>query len=589
MTPGTHVPDRRGHRDSSGLLDRHRVVIAVAAAILLVLMHLQVRDWVDRTGYFISALGLAVFLLLLVDWISDIVLPPLWRVARSIGRGVARVVSTDPELEALLGKAPRFDRWLRARLSTERWTGWYLTATVSAASWFLWLFVDIASHLALASALVAYDPGLAGLLHAIRTPELTRVMWVSTLMGQTIVVVALMVLGVGLLVMWGRYVHAAYLVGLVSTGVALQSLVKVLLHRPRPALDVMLIAHPSGYSFPSGHATASLLFFGGVAVLLVREIPTVRRRLVVLTVAALAIVMVGVSRVYLGVHWPTDVFAAWFLGLSWLVAWTGALLIFERYGPKVKAARFPMPRIRSLLTAVATLLAASALVYAGANDPVLQRETTPAALVALAVSPGPAGEPVPDQASVQRLPRFSEKLDGSRQEPIGMIFIGTRRELIAAFHAAKWHVADQATIVTVLRAAIAAALDQRYTSGPVTPTFLDGKVQDVAFQKETERPSARERHHTRFWLTRYTAGGEPVWVATASLDEGIAIGSAIHLPTHRIAPAIDVERDFIVRDLTASGLVAAVATVTVSPPVSGTNAQGDMWFTQGQAVVLDRR
>ena len=167
-----------------------------------------------------------------------------------------------------------------------------------------------------------------------------------------------------------------------------------------------------------------------------------------------------------------------------------------------------------------------------------------------------------------------------------MIFIGSREQLTDAFEAAGWEVADQAAFVTVMRAAVAAALDQRYPTAPVTPTFLGGEVQDLAFEEETDPPTARVRHHTRFWVTNRTADGVPVWVATASFDEGIQIGSAIHVPTHRIAPDIDEERDYIVRDLVATGRVVESERVRVSRPVSGTNTQGDEWYTEGMAAVL---
>lgn len=568
---------------------RHRVVVAAMAAALLVLSWLEVRTWVDRTWAFVSSVALIVALALLVDWLADLVLPDLWRVLASVGPRVAQAVSSDPELSSLLARAPRFDRWLRERLSTEKWNGWHLTATVLLAAWFLSWFADLSWNLAFGSALVTYDPGVSGLLQAIRTPELTRVMWVSSLLGSGLVVIALTAVAAVLLVMWGRRLYAAYLVGVVASGAALNAVVKLVAHRPRPPLEMMLVRDPVGYSFPSGHSVSSFLLFGALALLIAREVPTVRRRLVTVTLTTLVVAMVGVSRVYLGVHWPTDVLAAWALGGCWLTLWSGALVTWQRYGKQDAERLLLTSKTRLAITATVSVLAVGAVLGAAASDPVLARAVRPQPVRPLAVVQGPGGLTTLPRASVEQLPRFSEKLDGSRQEPIGMIFIGSRRQLVDAFESAGWKVADQATVASVLRTGLAAALNQPYETAPVTPTFLDMRVQDLAFEEETSAQSARVRHHTRFWLTRWTADGAPVWVATASFDEGIAIGSAMRVPTHRIAPDIDAERDYIARDLRATGLVAESGMVRVSPPSSGTNAQGDVWFTQGLAVVLVAR
>ncbi|HEX9093914.1 MAG TPA: hypothetical protein VF902_08020, partial [Coriobacteriia bacterium] len=244
--------------------------MAAIAGVLLVLAQREVSTWVDRTGAFASVLALAVALALLLDWVADLVLPALWRVLRSVGPRMARAVSGDPELGRALGRFPRLDAWLRARLSTRAWTGWYLTATLLGSAWFLWSFLEIAWQLALGSALVAYDPRAAGLLHAIRTPDLTRVMWASTLLGDTLVVSALVAVAAGLLLLWGRRPAAVYLVGAVASGALLFSAVKLLAHRSRPPVELMMIRDPGTYSFPSGHSISSLLLFGALAFLAAR-------------------------------------------------------------------------------------------------------------------------------------------------------------------------------------------------------------------------------------------------------------------------------------------------------------------------------
>ncbi|HZN15868.1 MAG TPA: phosphatase PAP2 family protein [Acidimicrobiales bacterium] len=96
----------------------------------------------------------------------------------------------------------------------------------------------------------------------------------------------------------------------------ISQVVKRTVERARPPLASQLV-HPSGYAFPSGHAIESIAVWG-VACVVISLVLRRRARLAVRLVAAAVIVAVGVSRIYLGVHWTTDVIAAWILGGAWM-------------------------------------------------------------------------------------------------------------------------------------------------------------------------------------------------------------------------------------------------------------------------------
>jgi undecaprenyl-diphosphatase len=100
------------------------------------------------------------------------------------------------------------------------------------------------------------------------------------------------------------------------------------MERPRPELVSHLVEVQTS-SFPSGHATLSAVVYLTIGALLAREQKSRRTRLYVMTVAILMALLIGCSRVYLGVHWPTDVLAGWAIGsgwamLCWIAAWSAA-------------------------------------------------------------------------------------------------------------------------------------------------------------------------------------------------------------------------------------------------------------------------
>jgi undecaprenyl-diphosphatase len=140
-------------------------------------------------------------------------------------------------------------------------------------------------------------------------------------LGGTTLIALLTVVGALAFAFHRRYRHAAVLVGAVLLAWASSEATKVLYHRPRPDL-VPHGAYVYSSSFPSGHSTLSTAAYLTLA-MLVASLETRRRtKALAYGLAGAVLVAVGFSRVYLGVHWPSDVLAGWCLGSAWaLAAW----------------------------------------------------------------------------------------------------------------------------------------------------------------------------------------------------------------------------------------------------------------------------
>ncbi len=154
-----------------------------------------------------------------------------------------------------------------------------------------------------------------------------------TSLGGYPILVAIVLAVVGYLLVDRKPGPAVFVVISVGLGTVVSTLLKLFYERPRPDLVEHLVKIHTA-SFPSGHATMSAVVYLTLASLILRLVDRFAVRAYVLGVAILLTVVVGVSRVYLGVHWPTDVLAGWALGaawasLSWLVI---AALRFYRHG-----------------------------------------------------------------------------------------------------------------------------------------------------------------------------------------------------------------------------------------------------------------
>lgn len=142
------------------------------------------------------------------------------------------------------------------------------------------------------------------------------VMEFITRLGNPSGVIAMMALGGILFVFAGRRRTAVILLLVSLSGLGLSQAVNCLVKRERPDVAWRLIDRPDSTSFPSGHALNSMTIYGTLALLAARSI---RRRIVsvlVLVVGFLLPLMIGISRPYLGVHYPSDVLAGWTAGLA---------------------------------------------------------------------------------------------------------------------------------------------------------------------------------------------------------------------------------------------------------------------------------
>jgi undecaprenyl-diphosphatase len=171
-------------------------------------------------------------------------------------------------------------------------------------------------------------------------PVWTRFMWFATLLGDARVMVVETVVAALLLAAWGHPRRAGSVVLLVAVGSVAAESLKPLIGRVRPDLGLSLLAgsgaYRTSYSFPSGHALAGILLFGVLALMLAAShVPRTLRWVGGLGVAAVGLT-IGLSRIYLGVHYMSDVLGSWLLGIAMLSTWAAAVLVWGRTHPAIE-------------------------------------------------------------------------------------------------------------------------------------------------------------------------------------------------------------------------------------------------------------
>jgi len=200
------------------------------------------------------------------------------------------------------------------------------------------LFGAIAQQVVAGAPLTQLDADLATWLHRrVGSPWLELLLAITHVHSTVAISCYAIVAGI-VLARQQRWRSVVTVIVTVAGGLVLNVLMKLAFQRQRPSFDDPLLTLDT-YSFPSGHVAGSTLFYGLCVAWVYRRTPELRWRLAALAVATAALVLVGLSRMVLGVHYLSDVVAAFAEGVAWLALCLTALHAFWRGTAPPRAAR----------------------------------------------------------------------------------------------------------------------------------------------------------------------------------------------------------------------------------------------------------
>lgn len=533
--------------------------------------------WSTRMVFFLVTITVLLAIFFLIRTLIVRGIWPLTVVLSSIIRSMAEGAGRNPAVRSFLDRHPRGAGFVSGRFDPSRFEGLPLTLLCLAMGYSVLLLGGLVQDLLASDPIVAADRRLAVLMIAFRTPVMLSVFLKVTLLGNwQIILGGAILFSVYLFVERKRDFLLPFWIALGGCGFFTTG-GKWLFHRQRP-FDMTSLME---FSFPSGHSAYAACFYGFLAYFLIRQAKSRAARVDLVFLWVLVVAAVGFSRLYIGVHYLSDVLAGGLLGFSWLLIGISLAEWEKSRETTVEAVRSQAgPGGRKGLYRGSILLSAGVFLYlsvAVTYTPPYFRELPPPALSLESVDPL-----APFESG--HLPRFTETIIATPQEPLSFIvYVKDEESLVRSLKKAGWFKADPVSFRSLFRAARAALLNESYPRAPVTPSFWNAVPLDMAFEKETTMHSIRQRHHIRLWKTGYRLpDGSLQYVGTASFDKGI---NWLHL-THRIDPAVDVERKTLVEDCLGAGILSGFSEVAFVEPSAGSNFSGDIFFSDGKIAIL---
>ncbi|NWL87910.1 MULTISPECIES: phosphatase PAP2 family protein [unclassified Paenibacillus] len=172
-----------------------------------------------------------------------------------------------------------------------------------------------------------FDHTIISWVQGQESDSLTKVMKLFTWIGSQLPVIVILLLTlIFLYFVLHHRSELAFLIVIVSGSALLNLLLKQLFRRERPSLHRLI--EETGFSFPSGHSMAAFSLYGAIVFLVWKHIPYVLGRIAVIVGGACLILMIGISRIYLGVHYPSDVLGGYFISACWL---TASIWLYQGY------------------------------------------------------------------------------------------------------------------------------------------------------------------------------------------------------------------------------------------------------------------
>jgi len=192
-----------------------------------------------------------------------------------------------------------------------------------------------------------------------------------------------------------------------------------------------------------------------------------------------------------------------------------------------------------------------------------------------------------DNSLFTKIPRRIADKDGKPGDMVNFLIVGSEEAMQNVFTTAGWVKVDADVRGTLLHGLIGSLSKESYLTMPMSPLYLFGRTQDYGWAHAEPISVVASRNHLRIWKAPFQLNGQTVWVGAATHDIGFERDQRNNGLTHKIDPDIDLERDYVEKTLTSTGLVSDLTHFLPDKPMKeAKTATGGTFHSTGQVLVM---
>jgi len=192
-----------------------------------------------------------------------------------------------------------------------------------------------------------------------------------------------------------------------------------------------------------------------------------------------------------------------------------------------------------------------------------------------------------DNNLFSKIPRRVGDKEGNAGDMVNFLILGSEEAMQRVFTNAGWVKVDADVKATVLHGLLESLSKESYLTMPMSQLYLFGRPQDYGWAHAEPISVVRSRNHLRIWKAPFQVNGETLWVGAATHDIGFERDQRNNGVTHKIDPDIDLERDYVEKTLTSTGLVTEISHFLPDKPMKeAKTATGGTFHSNGQVLIL---
>lgn len=578
----------------SGMPTKRFIFWNVFSAIIWALSHLLVgyffggafqviEMWTTRLGAFV----LFCFIFFLVMWFS------IKKGERALEYTASFIHSTGWSfvnsfpIRWLYHNFPRVYGFLANRIKKDSF--WGLPFSLLSFSLFIVVLslFDITKDILTSGTVVSMDMKIENLLAVFRDSLLVKVFLWITALGEAQIIISVVLVMTALFWLWKKRFYIASMWLAVAGSAMSAYLAKMFINRARPGGNIPVYTEHF-FSFPSGHSALIITLCGFLTYCVWRNFTTWKIRVNSFFIAGAIILLVGFSRLYLGVHFLSDVLGGYLIGFFWLLLgitfseWLliknhnqGGLNLIKEIKDEqhVKKSQKILKLFTGLLIFVEIFYAAS---FIKSFKPIFNVvvQNTERQIVVRDIS---------DPLFEKYIPKFPENLTGDYQAPLNFIIVASDDQIFEdSLLRALWIPAEKVSIKSISKIIYSSLKNSKYESAPVTPLYWHGHPNDFAFEKPLLDSDLQTRYEVRFWKTGIaTEDGGFVYVGSTGLNTGID-----YMILRSLSADLDIARDELFRDIIGNSSVSSYEKKQFIDNSKGNYYEKGRYITDGKAYLI---